>query len=69
MKTVAQVKAEFLENGISIRAWSRANGYSERSVYELLSGRKRGLRGKTHEIAVRLKLKAGRVGANIRTVL
>lgn len=58
-KTPEQVKAEFERAGISIAEWARAHGFDRMTVYGVLSGRHRGSRGKTHEIAVALGLKDG----------
>jgi gp16 family phage-associated protein len=58
-KTPEEVRAEFTRRGITIRSWSRANGISERVVYELLRGRFRGRYGQAHRAAVLLGLKEG----------
>ncbi|MBS0570122.1 MAG: DNA-binding protein [Proteobacteria bacterium] len=58
MKTRNEIKQEFALRGLSIGAWARSHGYPTQLVYQILAGRK-GLRGKSHEIAVRLGLKHG----------
>lgn len=62
-KTPAEVIADFRARGQSVRAWARAHGYSDRLVYALLYGRNKGNWGTSHEIAVRLGLKHGVIGA------
>jgi gp16 family phage-associated protein len=54
----ARVKTRFLAEGVSIAEWSRANGFSLKLVYRVLSGRVKGTRGQAHKIAVALGLKA-----------
>ena len=56
------VRAEFARRGLSISGWARLHGYSAQLVYGVLTGRNRGLRGQSHEIAVRLGLKHGLIG-------
>lgn len=58
-KTPEQVKAEFERTGISIAKWAEAQGFDRYTVYGVLSGRHKGSRGKTHQIAVALGLKKG----------
>ena len=57
------IRQEFARRGVSISAWARAHGYSKQLVYQVLSGRKRCVRGQCHEIAVRLGLKTGVIGS------
>lgn len=59
MKTVEEVRQEFIRAGESITSWAAANGYPSYLVQQVLSGRSKGLRGKSHEIAVLLQLKDG----------
>ena len=58
----AEVREEFVRRGLSISSWARLHGYSAQLVYGVLTGRNRGLRGQSHEIAVRLGLKHGLIG-------
>lgn len=58
-----EVRAEFNLRGISISAWARQHGFSAQLVYQVLDGRKRCLRGQSHQIAVKLGLKVGIVGS------
>lgn len=59
MKTVEEVRKEFDRAGQSITGWALSNGYPVYLVQQVLSGRARCLRGKSHEIAVLLDLKDG----------
>jgi gp16 family phage-associated protein len=59
VKTRAEVRADFDRRGLSLRAWARQNGVSERIVYELMRGRFQGKYGAAHKVAVLLGLKDG----------
>jgi gp16 family phage-associated protein len=48
----------FRARGVSIKSWAQANGFSDRSVYAVLSGQRKCIRGQSHKIAVALGLKA-----------
>lgn len=54
-----QVREEFERLGRSISGWARENGFEPSLVFEVLSGRRRCKRGKSHQIAVLLRLKEG----------
>lgn len=56
-----KVKADLARKGVSIAQWSTANGLNTVLVYELLAGRKKGIRGQAHRAAVLLGLKSGLV--------
>lgn len=64
MKTVEQVRTEFNRAGQSITQWATAHGYPAYLVQQVLSGRARCLRGRSHEIAVLLHLKEGYIMRN-----
>lgn len=55
-------RLEFALHGVSIRQWAQTHGYPVQLVYQVLAGRKRCMRGKSHAIAVRLGLKPGVIG-------
>ncbi len=63
LRSAAEVRAEFARLGLSIGAWARSHGFSAQLVYQVLAGRKRAVRGQSHEIAVRLGLKRGQIGS------
>ena len=71
VKSPAEVKAEFHRNGISISQWSKENGISVLIVYQLLAGRRVGMRGESHRAAVLLGLKDGEVvnPADVKNIL
>lgn len=55
------VRAEFQRKGISIAGWATAHGFNTNLVFEVLAGRKKGIRGQSHRIAVMLGLKEGEI--------
>ena len=55
-RTGPELKAEFQRLGVSMADWARANGFSPALVYQILAGRKRCVRGQSHQIAVALGL-------------
>ncbi|WP_226463362.1 MULTISPECIES: DNA-binding protein [Hydrogenophaga] len=58
MKTSPEtVKLQFELHGLSIREWAQAQGFSERLVYAVLSGKSKGMRGESFRIAVALGLR------------
>jgi len=66
LKTRQQVREEFGRNGWSFSAWARKNNYSSGLVMEILrdsdeNPRRKCLRGESHNIAVQLGLKEGKV--------
>jgi gp16 family phage-associated protein len=64
--TSDEVRAEFRRKGVSISQWATANGFNTNLVFDVLSGRKKGVRGQCHKIAVRLRLKRGEVVDDLR---
>ena len=62
-RTGPELKAEFQRLGVSMADWARANGFSPALVYQILAGRKRCVRGQSHQIAVALGLKQGQIGS------
>jgi gp16 family phage-associated protein len=61
-RTAPDLRWVFERLGVSIADWARMNGFSSALVYQVLAGRKRCLRGQSHQIAVRLGLKDGCIG-------
>jgi gp16 family phage-associated protein len=53
------VRALFAGSGISVAEWARVQGFSTGLVYQVLEGRRKCLRGQSHQIAVALGLKEG----------
>lgn len=61
IRTPDDVRAEFKRKGVSIASWAAAHKFSTTLVFEVLAGRKQGIRGQSHRIAVMLGLKEGEV--------
>lgn len=59
LRTPAEAHQWLDYHGISVSQFAREHGFSRAIVYELLAGRKRGLRGQAHNIAVALGMKRG----------
>ncbi len=53
-------RKRFIDTGTSIAHWARTHGYLPSLVYNVLAGRETH-RGKSHEIAVLLGIKAGTI--------
>lgn len=53
-----KVRRNFQHNGVCIAEWARERGFPVNLVYDIMSGRKKCLRGKSHQIAVQLGLKS-----------
>lgn len=60
-RTPDQIRAEFQRKGVSIAGWATAHGFNTNLVFEVLAGRKKGVRGQSHKIAVMLGLKEGEI--------
>jgi len=58
-RTAKEARAWLDYLGITVAQWSREHGFNEGLVHEVLSGRKRCLRGNSHNIAVALGMKDG----------
>lgn len=58
LKTPDQVRTELYAQGITLKQWAETNGYPAPEVYKVMSGERKGLYGRAHEIAVKLGLKA-----------
>lgn len=59
LRTPEQARAHLSYLGITIAQWARDKRFSEPLVREILAGRKRCLRGQSHNIAIALGLKHG----------
>jgi gp16 family phage-associated protein len=49
----------FEHTGQSVSQWAREHGFTRSLVYEVLAGRKKCIRGDSHQIAVLLGIKKG----------
>jgi len=56
--TAEQVKDNFRRCGVTFTAWALAHGYTRNEVYRVLNGQHKGNYGRSHEIAVKLGMKA-----------
>lgn len=66
LKTPDEIRSELHRKGVSITQWSLKNGFSPNLVFEVLGGRRNPTRGQTHNIAVRLGLKAGEIVTDVK---
>ena len=55
----AAAKELFEISGTSVAEWARVRGFSAGLVYQVLEGRRKCMRGQSHQIAVALGLKQG----------
>jgi len=56
-RTTDEVWAQFRAGGVSANEWAKQHGFEPTLVYSVLSGTRKCLRGKSHEIAKALGLK------------
>ncbi|MDC4581593.1 DNA-binding protein [Acinetobacter baumannii] len=59
MRTSLEVRSELQKRGLSIADWARQNGFTPELVHQVLNSNKIPVRGKSHQIAVKLGLKDG----------
>ncbi|MDR8278396.1 DNA-binding protein [Acinetobacter baumannii] len=59
MRTSQEVRSELQKRGLSIADWARQNGFTPELVNQVLNSNKIPVRGKSHQIAVKLGLKDG----------
>lgn len=64
IRTPEEARAELQRKGITVSEWALANGFSVPIVFEVLSGRRKCIRGQSHRIAVALGIKEGEICAN-----
>ena len=67
--TPEEARAKLDEQGLSIARWAVQNGLNPNTVSDLLNGRKKGVRGESHNAAVLLGLKRGKVGGQSATAM
>ena len=61
IRTAAEARSELLRKGVSVTGWSKANDLNPVTVFQLLQGKVKGVRGEAHRAAVLLGMKAGEV--------
>lgn len=59
LRTPQEAKAELERKGVSVAAWAMANGFNPNLVHLILTGQRKPTRGQSHNIAVKLGIKAG----------
>ena len=69
LRTPQEAKAELERKGVSVSAWAVANGFNPGLVLMILNGHRRPTRGQSHNIAVKLGIKAGEVCNDPSTAL
>jgi gp16 family phage-associated protein len=65
LRTGDEIRREFALRGIAVSEWALANHVSAPLTYQVLAGKKRCLRGQSHDIAVLLGMKAGHVRSSM----
>jgi len=58
-RTADEARQWLAYHGVSVAQWARQHGFSRELVYQVLAGKKLGVRGQSHDIAVLLGMKAG----------
>ncbi|SIQ95247.1 phage-associated protein, BcepMu gp16 family [Aromatoleum tolulyticum] len=59
VRSLKEAREAFHRSGKTVVAWAKENGFTPALVYMVLSGQRRGLRGQSHRIAVKLGIKNG----------
>lgn len=59
VKSLAEARADFHRSGKSVVSFAKENGFCVALVYLVLAGKRPGLRGQSHRIAVQLGVKDG----------
>ena len=67
VRSPAEARNLIEQTGISIAEWARENRFSAGLVYQVLEGNRKCMRGQSHQIAVALGLKEGRL-ADVKTL-
>jgi gp16 family phage-associated protein len=56
-KNPDEIREDFIRRGQAISDWARDRGFTPNLVYLVLGGKRRALRGQSHNIAVALGIK------------
>jgi len=64
-RTGVEARQWLAHHGVSVAQWAREHGVSRFLVYQVLNGRKKALRGQSHDIAVLLGMKNGKLRADL----
>lgn len=62
MRSREEIRSEFERQGLTVKCWALHHGFEPSEVYAMLAGRTRGRRGRAHDLAVALGLKADPAG-------
>lgn len=57
VKSIQQVRDDFINSGTTISEWARGNNFSPDLVYRIFKNNKVPQRGESHKIAVKLGIK------------
>ena len=57
VKSIQQVRDDFINSGTTISAWARDNNFSPDLVYRIFKNNKVPQRGESHKIALKLGIK------------
>ena len=57
-RTPAEAKAWLNDFGVSVAEWAQIHGFPKETVYSVLSGRNRGMRGQAFDVAVALGIRS-----------
>lgn len=60
-RTPAEARAHLESQGISVASFARTHGLPYGTLYQVLTGEKKGRRGEAHRAAVLLGIKAGEI--------
>ena len=63
LRTSEQVRALFNESGVPISDWARERGFSVVLTRMVIAGKRKCLRGQSHQIAVELGMKRGKLSS------
>ena len=66
---ISRARSEFKQAGVSISEWAQRHGVPPSLVYSVLSGKTQCTRGRSHEVAVLLGLKAPPDSPSIKNLL
>lgn len=61
LKTLSQVREEFIFKGEAVTNWARKHGFKPENVKKVIQGKSKCIRGEAHNIAVTLGIKHGEI--------
>ncbi|MGV3725083.1 DNA-binding protein [Hydrogenophaga sp.] len=66
---ISRARSEFRQAGVSISDWAKQHGVPPSLVYSVLSGKSQCTRGRSHQVAVLLGLKAPPQSPSIKNLV